>query len=650
MWLQGRGWRLGALALALVLAGCSGSGEGEEVEDTGGGGPGTPTTPGTGGTPGTHPVAGESWTVLVYMVGDNNLEPFAFDDIAEMAQVGSTERLKIAVQIDRAQGYDESGWGTIPNFTTTKRILVRPGAIEQVAELGELNMGTPATLSDFIRWGVTTYPADRYAIVFWDHGGSWPGFGGDESTTEMDVLDIAELKQGMEQGMRAAGLQQFALIGFDACLMSTYEVALGLRRYGEYLLASEELEPGHGWDWSRLALLKQNPRTGPVELAQGLISGFKAQAVEQGTDKSVTLSLTDLYALDELKAAVDGLAALYGSSTATAFGRARERALAFGEMPDPRQSLNMVDIGDFAAKLAAEGGDARFATAQGAVQAALSKAVRGHTAGSVTAASTGLSLYFPRDASLFDPSYSALEDAPGWRSFLAAYHQGSASSAVPTFSQVQSSLSGGELTVIGTLKDRASYEAITSATMYFGFQAGEELVVLGDQPASVLANPAPGIVGAIWDLSYASLTQGARTGFVYMSVAETANEYVLTFPFNYYADASVPRPQGGQFALRVIIAPKSGGSLQDTFYVQSEGGYGELRAPPGATLQPLAQVFNMATGEIRFGTSGDEFDATQGIALDFNSRLPSGSTAFGIVTAENQAGNGSSVFDSQVVP
>ncbi|MBF5042204.1 hypothetical protein FGE12_07330 [Aggregicoccus sp. 17bor-14] len=650
MALQGFGWRRAALALALLgaLAGCSGDDKGTDNPDTGGGGP---VVVGGGKT---HPTTGESWTVLVYMVGDNNLEPFAFDDLAEMAQVGSSDKVKIAVQIDRAEGYDESGWGTLPNWTSTKRILVKPGAIQELSDLGELNMGSADTLSDFIRWGVKAYPADRYALVFWDHGGSWPGFGGDESTSQMDVLSIAELQRGLKDGMAAANLKQFSLIGFDACLMSTYEVALGLRPYGEYLVASEELEPGHGWDWRKLSVVKDNPKAGPLELAQALVTGFKAQAVEMKTDKSVTLAVTDLYALDDLKAAVDGLAKLYGSSNATAFGRAREKALAFGEMPDPRQSLNMVDLGDFAAKLAAEGGDSRFAQASSAVQAALAKAVKAHTAGSVTAASTGLSVYFPRSAAYFDASYNTLTDAPAWRDFLAAYHQGGASTAaVPAFAGVQSAMDADGLTVLGTLKDSASFNAITRATMYFGFQSGDQLVVLGDQPAQVVSNPAPGAVGQVWDLTYARLSgraaggTTAASGFVYMSVSMTQSEFVLTFPFVYQESSSAPQ----QFALRVVVVPASGtGGLQDTFYLQSEGGYGELHAPGGSTLQPLVQVLDTTTGAVDFAPSGDAFDATQAIALDFSSKLPSGNTAFGVVTAENYAGEGDSVYDSRVVP
>ena len=103
---------LAALMVALLTQGCG--------EDPGG------TTPG-GGTG--HGNPGKTWTFLVYMVADNNLEPFALADMAEMAQVGSTDQVKIVVQIDRAAAYSADPLGNIPDFTGAKRILVEQGNV-----------------------------------------------------------------------------------------------------------------------------------------------------------------------------------------------------------------------------------------------------------------------------------------------------------------------------------------------------------------------------------------------------------------------------------------------------------------------------------------------------------------------------------------
>lgn len=39
----------------------------------------------------------------------------------------------------------------------------------------------------------------------------------------------------------------FELIGFDACLMSSIEIASRLQGVARYMVASEEIEPEWGW-------------------------------------------------------------------------------------------------------------------------------------------------------------------------------------------------------------------------------------------------------------------------------------------------------------------------------------------------------------------------------------------------------------------
>src|SRR5262249_45293853 len=144
---------------------------------------------GGGVDPPPPPEHGASWTVLVYMVADNNLEPFGLTDLEEMSKVGSGAGFDIVVQADRAAGYVSDPVLNLGDWQGTKRLHVGSGRLEEVSDIGEANMGDPATLADFIEWGIAQYPADRYALVLWDHGGAWPGFGGDESTANLDLLD-----------------------------------------------------------------------------------------------------------------------------------------------------------------------------------------------------------------------------------------------------------------------------------------------------------------------------------------------------------------------------------------------------------------------------------------------------------------------------
>src|SRR4051812_46458137 len=107
----------------------------------------------------------KSWTVLVYLAGDNNLDDAGVADLKEMKKVGSTDKVNILAQFDRAAA----------GVNTCRFYLRRGTAVESdsVANLGETNMGDPAVLKSFLTWGIKNYPAERYLFVLWNHGNGW---------------------------------------------------------------------------------------------------------------------------------------------------------------------------------------------------------------------------------------------------------------------------------------------------------------------------------------------------------------------------------------------------------------------------------------------------------------------------------------------
>ena len=103
------------------------------------------------------------------------------------------------------------------------------------------SMASPETLAEFIRWGVETHPANKYALVLWNHGGgSATGifidelFGGEYMT--LDLLNQA----------LADGGAHFEAVIFDACLMANLETACAIREHANWMIASEELVAGKG--------------------------------------------------------------------------------------------------------------------------------------------------------------------------------------------------------------------------------------------------------------------------------------------------------------------------------------------------------------------------------------------------------------------
>lgn len=354
---------------------------------------------GGGGGGGSSP-KGEA-TVLIYIVG-SSLESgggAATADIVEMAKIGSTKNLNVIITTG---GANKEGW------TTVMRHKVIDGDVQTLAELGALNMGDPDTLQDFIEWGIETYPADKYHLIMWDHGSGADGFGGDE-VHEGNKLTLDEMDQAFSGAKLASGVT-FETIGFDACLMASYEIAALAAPYAKYLVASEELEPGHGWNYtSILRAIKDKPAIGGEALGKVIADSYKAQANSVASsvradgeaytsEKTVTLSVIDLNKIQDLAAAWE---ALMGVATPTnneeylSFGKAAYDSWRFGQGQKSGQgNSNMVDMADLALQFSDD-----YPTEVANVIDAVDEAVAYKIAGAYQAKAKGISIKIPKATS-----------------------------------------------------------------------------------------------------------------------------------------------------------------------------------------------------------------------------------------------------------
>ncbi len=257
------------------------------------------------------------WTFMVYLDADNNLEGAGIDDFLEMASVGSNADVNIVVQMDRVLGYDTS----FDDWTGTRRFLIKSGdtpSITPIQGLGEQNMGDPTVLKDFVEWAVKKYPAEHYALSIWNHGDGFRDFrkrmierardiGRGEADmgvaravasddTDGDILYIKEVQQALE-----AATVKLDVVGFDACLMGMVEVGYALRNIANYVVGSEELEPGDGWPYDTiLADLVATPSLSPKELASKIVTKYS-----NSYSKGITQASVDISKLNFLVSKID---------------------------------------------------------------------------------------------------------------------------------------------------------------------------------------------------------------------------------------------------------------------------------------------------------------------------------------------------------
>jgi len=385
------------------------------------------------------------WTFMVYQAADNDLEQFGISDFNEMETVGSNDDVQIIVQFDRSPQYDISNG----NWTDTRRFRVMQDlntstiSSPAVQNLGEVNMGAPQSLVDFVRWAIQNYPAQRYCLVLWDHGGGWKGMkpgGRGLRTTPLPVPPNAvqlsdlvntgggnaggpgiEFKNPFRSGWGpgkdvcvdetdndrlmtdeiAGALQSVGtridVIGFDACLMGMIENAYEIRELVSYMVGSEETEPGDGWAYDQvLSAIRSNPDMTAAQLSTTLVQKY-AQFYGSDSQTDQTFSAVDMSKIEAVVTALNGFAQALGTANSwTQVDQARGAS-------DSYNKGQHIDLYDFADRV---GGLVPVVASQtNGLKTALNAFVIENYAEPSHANSHGMAVYFP-PSSAYDPRYA----------------------------------------------------------------------------------------------------------------------------------------------------------------------------------------------------------------------------------------------------
>ena len=372
------------------------------------------------------PVAGcqPTWTVLVYMAADNNLESAALGDVQEMLTVAAAAKVRFVVQLDRSEGYTDASLPGVGDFTTTKRLLIEGGALTELSDLGETDTGDPSALADFIAWGSASFPGAPRALVLWDHGASWLGFGGDEGGIGSSWLTLEDISDAIQTGAGPGAGGPLDLVIFDACLMGSLSTAVAIAPHASYLLASEDFMPGHGLDYAGFGALATLPPGEVPALGAALIDAYAAQSKAKHTDASITLSLLALEHTGPVADSLSVLAFALGAdvaSIAAELASGRGVVQEFGRSSDPDEAYHIVDLADLATEIAAR--IPALAPQADAVLAALDDLVVDNLNGAVTPGAHGLALYYPPLLGYYTPGYDEIDGVGTWDIALKDYFE-----------------------------------------------------------------------------------------------------------------------------------------------------------------------------------------------------------------------------------
>ena len=230
------------------------------------------------------------WTIMIYMCGSNTLTYAALEDIQEILSVnGKPNDVNIILEVGGATYWPSNGYGL--QSGSLKRYYVSNNALIQCPGDDPVgNMGEQSTFEAFLNWGLTTYPANKTGVILWNHGGALDGVCYDNNYG-MDSLLNSEVNAAFDNVFANNNItSKLEFIGYDACLMQMQDVAEFNSEHFKYMVGSEELEGGDGWEydkWIDNLYRKESTTSILIEIADTYVQ-------YSGCDDEGTLSVLDL--------------------------------------------------------------------------------------------------------------------------------------------------------------------------------------------------------------------------------------------------------------------------------------------------------------------------------------------------------------------
>jgi len=355
------------------------------------------------------PRAAKSWTVLFYDDADfaNAYDPFS----SFTSEAFSSSNLNVVV---------------LQDTSTEPARIFEIGESHQptlLSELGEVDMGSPATLRDFVSFAQTLYPADRYLLAVYDHGGGWRGACRDD--TDGGRLTMQDFQSAFDTS------DTIDIIAFTApCLMGALESVYELRDHVDYYIGSEDLS-GYVY-WRGVIDDIFDLLDGAPELATEAVSQEIIQMV--ATNTSVPPYLRDRVTMSAVSAidlahAVDDLDALcasildHGSAMMDYVATARMRAKTFADIPDVNGTMDVVS---FIQELIDVNKNPELLDELNAVRNSMNRAIVAEHHGSDQEGAGGLTIYFPTRSLFVSDAYryGSLDfvERTSWLDMLDVWH------------------------------------------------------------------------------------------------------------------------------------------------------------------------------------------------------------------------------------
>lgn len=199
----------------------------------------------------------KEWTLMLYFCADTRSETVtpSIDNSGNFIHIslfeikmkmqtmdllpGSITDLNVILLYDHPYSFqNKNGQAMIYQLRT-----FADGGNTQEALWGAVNMGDPETLSDFVAFCKTNFPANNYALVLSDHGRGYAGYCYDYHAPHPfwdyalgDSLSVPELETAL------SGSNYVDVLIFNTCLGGSFEMAWQLVDEVSYIVAGETIQ------------------------------------------------------------------------------------------------------------------------------------------------------------------------------------------------------------------------------------------------------------------------------------------------------------------------------------------------------------------------------------------------------------------------
>lgn len=246
--------------------------------------------------------ANSTHAIIEIFGGDNNLNDFVVEDMKEM-MAGMSPNMSALCLADFVN--DEA---YVVELTSNGGRVIE--------SLGEIDTGAPEVLADFLSRALISYSGNtKISIGFWDHGsGVFDEYDPNEDIlnkrlrsipkrksrlrparklfisrlnstekamlhddTNGGVLTTREAGSVIKAAFDRAGISgnKVDMIFSDTCLNGMVEVLFEFAPFAKVVTASEDLEPGDGWDYDLwLSKMADNPPAGHEDWGQHAVEAF----------------------------------------------------------------------------------------------------------------------------------------------------------------------------------------------------------------------------------------------------------------------------------------------------------------------------------------------------------------------------------------